>query len=92
MELIKHSRRAHTLGEVAEKKLSLGRTGLVSQRRSSRFMASPGVLTDFSGFSLDSSLSFTPRIQFAIKFCPFYLQKFLKVDHCSLFPEPTTQS
>lgn len=92
MGLIQHSRRAHTLGEVAEKQLSLGHVGLVSHRHSSHFMASPGTLTDSSGFILDSSLSFTPRVQFAVKLRPFYLQKFLKVDHCSLSPEPTTQS
>ena len=41
-------------------------------------MANPSALIGFSGVILDSSLAFTPHIQFAIQFCFFYLQKFLK--------------
>lgn len=74
----KHSRRGHTLGEVAEKKFSLGHIGFLSHFYSSHLMANPSALIGFSGVILDSSLAFTPHIQFAIQFCFFYLQKFLK--------------
>lgn len=76
----KHSRRGHTLGEVAEKNLVWDILGFF-HFYSSHLMASPSALIDFSGVILDSSLSFTLDIQFAIQFCFFCLQKFLKA-HC----------
>ena len=48
----KHSRRGHTVGEVAEKKFSLGHIGFLSHFYSSHLMANPSALIDFSGVIL----------------------------------------
>lgn len=53
-------------------------------------MAVPGALSDIFGFILDSSVSLTPHIQFAANLVHFIFKVYLKVDHFSLSPEPTT--